>query len=68
MGYSECLTCGLMTGRPDLHVVCGPAPARFRVCTCGSGAHPRRCAEHPDRYDAHVAELNAESEEEPADE
>lgn len=30
------------------------------ACTCGSGAHPRRCAAHPDAYDRHVAEINAE--------
>jgi hypothetical protein len=27
-------------------------------CTCGSGAHPRRCKQHPYGYDQHVAELN----------
>ena len=29
-------------------------------CTCGSGAHPRRCAVHPAAYERHVAEINAE--------
>lgn len=31
------------------------------ACTCGSGAHPRRCALHPDAYDAHVLDLNRDS-------
>jgi len=31
----------------------------INTCTCGSGAHPRRCIKHPDAYDQHVAELNA---------
>lgn len=30
-------------------------------CTCGSGAHPRRCARHPLRFDMHVAEIAAEA-------
>lgn len=30
-------------------------------CTCGSGAHPRPCEEHPDAYAAHVKELNSEN-------
>ena len=30
-------------------------------CTCGSGAHPRRCATHPEAYDRHVADLNREN-------
>ena len=29
-------------------------------CTCGSGAHPRRCKKHPDAYEKHCEELNAE--------
>lgn len=33
-----------------------PMPSR---CTCGSGAHPRRCGLHPDAYDQHIAEYNA---------
>ena len=30
------------------------------ACRCGSGAHPRRCDAHPNRYDRHVWELNME--------
>jgi DNA gyrase/topoisomerase IV subunit A len=30
-------------------------------CTCGSGAHPRRCLSHPQGYDLHVATLNYEN-------
>lgn len=32
-----------------------------RDCTCGSGAHPRRCSKHPLAYAEHVAELQAEA-------
>lgn len=28
-------------------------------CTCGSGGHPRTCRLHPDRYEEHIAELDA---------
>jgi len=35
-----------------------PAPI---ACTCGSGAHPRPCDAHPDRYAAHCAELSADA-------
>lgn len=27
-------------------------------CTCGSGAHPRKCLKHPYAYRLHIAELN----------
>lgn len=27
-------------------------------CTCGSGAHPRKCDKHPYAYRLHIAELN----------
>ncbi len=30
-------------------------------CTCGSGAHPRACAKHPELYRLHIAELNVEA-------
>jgi hypothetical protein len=30
-------------------------------CRCGSGAHPRKCDLHPERYRLHVAELNVEA-------
>lgn len=30
-------------------------------CNCGSGAHPRRCKEHHDAFDTHVAWLNLEN-------
>lgn len=42
-----------------------PAPQSPR-CTCGSGAHPRRCELHPDAYDRHVAELNRANDEDNA--
>jgi hypothetical protein len=31
-----------------------PAPP---PCTCGSGAHPRPCVEHPEAYAKHIASL-----------
>lgn len=31
-------------------------------CTCGSGAHPRKCKVHPYGWDLHVAYLNLYSE------
>lgn len=31
-----------------------------KECTCGSGAHPRRCLRHPQGFDLHVAQLNYE--------
>ncbi len=34
---------------------------RGELCTCGSGAHLRECARHPNAYAAHLAELNAQS-------
>lgn len=34
--------------------------ARDHGCTCGSGAHPRRCTVHPDAFDRHCALLDAE--------
>jgi hypothetical protein len=30
-------------------------------CTCGSGAHPRKCELHPAAYALHVAMLNVEN-------
>lgn len=33
-------------------------------CTCGSGAHPRRCEAHPRAYDAHCARLQREFDDE----
>lgn len=38
------------------HMECSVTPK----CRCGSGAHPRYCALHPDRYYQHVHELNLE--------
>lgn len=38
---------------------------RQERCTCGSGGHPRRCTEHPERFQAHIDELNAENRKEP---
>jgi len=60
MGAHRCLECNLRTGRPDLHPTCNGHPTEWEVCTCGSGAHPRRCDLHPTRYDEHIAELEAE--------
>lgn len=63
MGYWRCLKCNLMTGLPEHHAkVRGDHEPEWEHCTCGSGAHPRRCKLHPDEYDRHVAELNAEEE------
>lgn len=31
-----------------------------KKCTCGSGAHPRRCNLHPDAYEKHITELEGE--------
>ena len=31
------------------------------ACQCGSGAHPRRCVVHPERYQQHCDELSAEN-------
>lgn len=38
----------------------GVSPAEPR-CTCGSGAHPRRCGVHPCAYDLHRMEINIET-------
>ena len=57
MGHWRCKVCNYITGAPETH--------RFRHipdwehCTCGSGAHPRRCELHPEAYQQHVEELNA---------
>jgi hypothetical protein len=29
-------------------------------CTCGSGAHPRKCRQHPNGFAAHVGQINYE--------
>jgi hypothetical protein len=34
---------------------------RERVCTCGSGAHPRHCKVHPEEFQRHCDELGAEA-------
>ena len=31
-------------------------------CTCGSGAHPRDCVAHPERYAEHVREIEEDAE------
>jgi hypothetical protein len=59
MGHHRCLGCGFTTGRPDLHPTCKGAPTEWEVCTCGSGAHPRPCDQHPGVYEAHIDNLNA---------
>lgn len=33
----------------------------YPSCTCGSGAHPRRCTLHPDTFAVHVEMLNREA-------
>lgn len=61
MGYRLFLSCGHFTGlRVDVCPICKKAGA-FRDCTCGSGAHPRRCDWHKGAYEEHIAELNAET-------
>lgn len=37
-------------------------PLSKDTCTCGSGAHPRKCKKHPYGWDIHVAYLNLYSE------
>lgn len=32
-----------------------------KKCTCGSGAHPRRCKKHPWAYQQHIFELNKDT-------
>jgi len=62
MSYHRCLNCGAVTGAPETHQACpdGSAPT-WEVCTCGSGGHPRRCDLHPDAYEEHTADLNADA-------
>lgn len=59
MAYYRCLICGQLTGDPKFHKE-NHTPD-WEVCTCGSGGHPRRCELHPEVYDKHIAELNAEN-------
>lgn len=56
----RCLGCDYMTGVPDLAAShrCGNS-GRWEHCTCGSGAHPRKCELHPGAYEEHIAALNA---------
>lgn len=64
MAYRKCMSCGYLTGNTATHDPCpllGATPF-WEVCDCGSGGHPRRCALHPDAYDAHCADLSAENE------
>ena len=35
-------------------------PTTHPACTCGSGAHPRKCKAHPWTYEQHVLRLNCE--------
>ena len=52
--------CGHRTGgRAPSCPLCGN-PDVVERCTCGSGAHPRRCAAHPDEYDRHISELECD--------
>lgn len=37
--------------------------ADSKGCTCGSGAHPRRCDKHPTAYQRHIDELNRDARE-----
>ena len=59
MAYYKCLTCGFLTGTPEIHTSC-KAPD-WEICRCGSGAHPRHCELHPERYEQHWEELNREN-------
>lgn len=59
MAHWKCIGCGFRAGTPRAHH-CGNS-GLWEHCTCGSGGHPRRCDLHPSRYDAHIAELNAEN-------
>ena len=65
MGAHTCLSCGLRTGRPDLHPTCNGEPPPWEVCTCGSGGHPRWCDLHPGTWDEHVRAINVEDAEDP---
>ena len=61
-----CPTCGL----DKYETLC---PSAYHTqndipCTCGSGAHPRRCTAHPARYEAHCNELSLESAQERVEE
>jgi len=61
-GKGACAHCNCVEYRERAAVGTLSAPSydtKEPGCTCGSGAHPRRCALHPQAYDAHVAGLNA---------
>lgn len=51
-----------MTGDPETaqRHWCGNS-GRWERCTCGSGAHPRRCELHPEAFEKHVTVLNNEA-------
>lgn len=60
MGY-RLFACGHEPTGRDTCPVCGSA-ALVERCTCGSGAHPRRCELHPNAFDKHVASIDAAQE------
>lgn len=60
MAYWKCLECEYKTGVPETHTT--EHEPFWDHCTCGSGAHPRRCLLHPGEYEKHIAELNLEAE------
>jgi hypothetical protein len=45
---------------PDKHQHWFEQYNEWKVCTCGSGGHPRYCKRHPDRKALHIAEWNME--------
>ena len=59
MGHHRCLGCDVITGIPASHPLCHGVAPTWEVCTCGSGAHPRRCELHPKAFAEHVDHLNA---------
>lgn len=63
MGHYRCLTCEHRTG---LTITACPQCGGISIehCTCGSGGHPWRCLIHPDEYQRHIDELNAEPDDE----
>lgn len=60
MGAHTCRDCGIRTGFTITSCAACGSPD-IRVCTCGSGAHPRRCATHPSAYQEHLDELSRDS-------
>lgn len=59
MGYRK-FACGHEPTGCVACPTCGSADL-VEHCTCGSGAHPRRCALHVGAYEAHLADLASDS-------